>query len=188
MKLIGSNASPYVRRLRILLNNRDIEFEFITVNVFEDSGRKVLEQYGPLNRIPILVDGENTIWDSYLITEYLFKEEIPLEVKKQLFLINEMTDSGIQLYQLRKFETDPNDSGTFSKNNLLRIQNTLKFFELNIPTSELLAVWLYCTLEWFNFRNVVSWENDYQSLKSWFYEMQSNDCNNVLKETSPFNH
>ena len=57
MKLLGSIASPFVRRLRMQL--MDQEYEFETVNVFSEEGQKSILKYSPTLRVPIFVDGEN---------------------------------------------------------------------------------------------------------------------------------
>ena len=181
MQLIGSQASPYVRRIRIQLGSRN--YEFTKVNVFDSEGQKLLRQFSPTGRVPILVDGETVVWDSLLIAEYLEKETIDLDIKKELVLINEMSDAGIQLFQLRKFETDPKDEGAFSINNLARIKNILEYFENHLPDEwNLTSQWLFCTLEWFSFRNVYSWKTDYRNLAQF---VESNQDRPFISETAP---
>ena len=70
MKLIGALASPYVRKTRIVMAEKKIEYEFILDNPW-DAATKVLA-FNPLGKIPALVmeDG-GAVFDSRVIVEYL---------------------------------------------------------------------------------------------------------------------
>ena len=181
MKLIGSVASPYVRRVRLLFG--DLDYKFEAIDVFSDKGQKVISKYSPTKRVPILVDGERVIWDSLLIAQYFSDEPIDVLTQKDLTLINEMTDAGIQLFQLRKFEVDTNDESPFSKNNLERISNVLNHFEKsNLDYFRIVEEWLYCTLDWFSFREVYDWKSNHPKLVAFMHEHEDDD---LIKETDP---
>jgi glutathione S-transferase len=177
LKLYGSIASPFARRIRIRLLNQ--KYDFIKINVFDENDIKELEKHSPTRRIPILKDGDRTIWDSYLITEYIDKDI--LKNKQDLFLINEMTDAGIQLFQLRKFEIDKDDINIFSKNNIKRINNILSYFNSKDLNDELTKEWLFCTLDWFLFREVYDWST-FKKLKEFF---EANKTLEKYKKTDP---
>lgn len=163
MKLVGSKTSPFVRRIRLQLADRPYEFE--TIDVFSTEGQRRLKEFTPTARIPVLIDGGTIIWDSLLIALHLSDYGIPLHILKQLVLINELSDAGIQLFQLRKFGTDPNDDGQFSKNNLRRIAQILDHFEnKNLKEWNTMTQWLFCTLDWFEFRKVHHWQNNHPQL------------------------
>ena len=70
MKLIGSKLSPYVRKVRVLLAEKGIAYEFVEENVWSPDTK--VPNYNPLNKVPALVldDGE-AIYDSVVIVEYL---------------------------------------------------------------------------------------------------------------------
>ncbi|HEX9628250.1 MAG TPA: glutathione S-transferase N-terminal domain-containing protein [Acidiferrobacterales bacterium] len=70
MKLYGSLTSPYVRKVRIVLREKDIPCEFI-VQGPSDPGSRV-PALNPLGKVPVLErdDGE-VLFDSPLICEYL---------------------------------------------------------------------------------------------------------------------
>ncbi|MAZ47563.1 MAG: hypothetical protein CME65_03305 [Halobacteriovoraceae bacterium] len=181
MKLYGSLASPYVRRIRIQLEDRKYDFE--PINVFSDEGQKELLKYAPTMRVPLLVDRDNVIWDSLLIAQYIAGNPFSLDLQKELVLINEMSDSGIQLYQLRKFNLDSNDKGEFSQNNLRRISSILEYFEQrNLEKWDILSQWLYCTLDWFSFREVYSWKEHSPKLVKF---MQDHKDRPYISQTSP---
>lgn len=70
MKLIGSLTSPYVRKARIVLAEKKIEYEFVLDNPWNpDTG---VAKLNPLNKVPVLVlDDDSTLFDSRVIVEYL---------------------------------------------------------------------------------------------------------------------
>lgn len=70
MKLIGSLTSPYVRKARIVLAEKKIEYEFVLDNPWNaDTG---VTKLNPLGKVPVLVlDDESTLFDSRVIVEYL---------------------------------------------------------------------------------------------------------------------
>jgi len=181
MKLIGSTTSPFVRRIRLQLKDQD--YEFICVNIFSEEGQREVRKYTTTGRIPILVDGETVIWDSLLIANYLSKEPFELETQKQLVLVNEMTDAGIALFQLRKFEIDGEDKGVFSQNHLKRIKSVLDYFEVyGLKDWNVVSQWIYCTLDWFEFRNVFPWREEHPKLIA-FYE--KNHSRLEVKSSNP---
>jgi len=70
MKLIGSYASPFVRKTRIVLAEKRIEYEFVVDNP-HDAGSRV-SNFNPLGKVPVLVtDDGAAIYDSCVIVEYL---------------------------------------------------------------------------------------------------------------------
>ena len=69
MKLFGSNTSPYVRRLRVWLGERD--FDYVNMDIFSHEGRATLKQKNPTLKIPMLEDGAQIIFDSNVIYRYL---------------------------------------------------------------------------------------------------------------------
>ena len=70
LKLYGSHTSPFVRKLRLLLwENKDLEF--IAINYLEENDGKLLKDINPLNQIPLLIDGEQKVYDSRIIFNYL---------------------------------------------------------------------------------------------------------------------
>ncbi|WP_394682103.1 glutathione S-transferase family protein [uncultured Comamonas sp.] len=70
LQLIGSHASPYTRKVRVVLAEKNIPFEFTIGDVMaEDSP---IFQFNPLGKIPCLVLEDGTpLYDSAVIAEYL---------------------------------------------------------------------------------------------------------------------
>lgn len=181
-KLVGSTTSPFVRRIRLIEKSKDYEFECIT-NSFAAESKAVMAQYTPTGRIPILIDGDTVVWDSMLICEYLSDTPFSLELKKNLVLINEMTDASLQLFQLRKFEVDATDSSLFSQNHIKRVFGILDYFEeYDLSGWNVVTQWLYCTLDWYTFRNVHPWQENHPNLVA-FYKRTSE--REDVKQTDP---
>jgi glutathione S-transferase len=70
MKLVGSKTSPYVRKVRVILAEKNLPFEFVEESAW--TADTTVPRYNPLNKVPALVmdDGES-IYDSAVISEYL---------------------------------------------------------------------------------------------------------------------
>lgn len=70
MKLIGSLTSPYVRKIRIVLAEKKIDYDLVLDSPWVE-GSKVAA-LNPLGKVPVLVlDDESTLFDSRVIAEYL---------------------------------------------------------------------------------------------------------------------
>ena len=70
MKLIGSLTSPYVRKVRIVLAEKKIEYEFELDSPWSPGSN--VPNINPLGKIPVLVlDEETTLFESRVISEYL---------------------------------------------------------------------------------------------------------------------
>src|SRR5918996_6269824 len=70
MKLLASLASPYTRKVRVVLTEKKIEceMELVDVNPVENP----VNQHNPLGKIPVLVlDDGTAIYDSRVIVEFL---------------------------------------------------------------------------------------------------------------------
>ena len=70
MKLIGSNSSPYVRKVRITMAEKKLDYQFVTENVWAEDTR--IHESNPLGKVPCLVmEGAEALFDSRVIVEYL---------------------------------------------------------------------------------------------------------------------
>jgi glutathione S-transferase len=70
MKLIGSNSSPYVRKVRIVMAEKKLDYEFVTEDVW--AADTTIGQSNPLGKVPCLVmEGGEALFDSRVIVEYL---------------------------------------------------------------------------------------------------------------------
>lgn len=70
MKLLGTLTSPYVRKARVVLAEKKIDFEWIPDSPSDPDS--IARRINPLARVPVLVlDDETPIFDSPVIVEYL---------------------------------------------------------------------------------------------------------------------
>ena len=70
MKLVGSFTSPFVRKVRIVLSEKRIVYDF-DVDIPWESDTRVAE-HNPLGKVPILImDDGTTLYDSRVIVDYL---------------------------------------------------------------------------------------------------------------------
>lgn len=70
MKLIGSLTSPYVRKTRVVLAEKKIDYDFELDSPWTPDNQ--VSNINPLGKIPILVLDDNTVlFDSRVIVEYL---------------------------------------------------------------------------------------------------------------------
>jgi glutathione S-transferase len=69
MKLIGALTSPYVRKVRIVMAEKKLDFQFVLEDVW---GTDALLKSNPLGKVPCLVmEGGEAVFDSRVIVEYL---------------------------------------------------------------------------------------------------------------------
>ena len=69
MKLIGALTSPYVRKVRIVMAEKKLDYRFVLEDVWAD---ETILKSNPLGKVPCLVlEGGEAIFDSRVIVEYL---------------------------------------------------------------------------------------------------------------------
>ena len=69
MKLIGSNTSPYVRKVRIVMAEKKLDYQYVLEDVW---GNDNMLKSNPLGKVPCLVvEGVEAIFDSRVIVEYV---------------------------------------------------------------------------------------------------------------------
>ncbi|SOE48871.1 Glutathione S-transferase family protein [plant metagenome] len=70
MKLIGSLTSPYVRKVRVVLAEKKLDYRLELENVWAED--TTIQHYNPLGKVPCLVMEDNgALFDSRVIVEYL---------------------------------------------------------------------------------------------------------------------
>ena len=69
MKLIGALTSPYVRKVRIVMAEKKLDFQFVLEDVW---GTEAVMKSNPLGKVPCLVmEGADAMFDSRVIVEYV---------------------------------------------------------------------------------------------------------------------
>jgi glutathione S-transferase len=70
MKIIGSSTSPYVRKVRIVMAEKKLEFQYVEENVWAPN--TTIAEANPLGKVPcLLMEGGEAVFDSRVIVEYL---------------------------------------------------------------------------------------------------------------------
>jgi glutathione S-transferase len=70
MKLIGSDTSPYVRKVRVVMAEKRIDYRYEREDVWSPQTR--IQQTNPLGKVPVLItDDGAAVFDSRVIVEYL---------------------------------------------------------------------------------------------------------------------
>jgi glutathione S-transferase len=76
MRLIigNKNYSSWSLRAWLPLKHLEVPFEEERIALFEPGYKERIRAYSPAGRVPVLIDGELTIWDSLAIGEYLAEQ------------------------------------------------------------------------------------------------------------------
>jgi len=70
MKLIGSPASPYARKVRVVMAEKKLDYQYAVEDVWAPDTS--IAQSNPLGKVPCLVmEGGEAVFDSRVIVEYL---------------------------------------------------------------------------------------------------------------------
>jgi Glutathione S-transferase len=70
MKLIGTLTSPYVRKVRVVLAEKKLDYQFVLDDVWAQD--TTIVSANPLGKVPCLVlEGGEAVFDSRVIVEYL---------------------------------------------------------------------------------------------------------------------
>lgn len=70
MKLIASLTSPYVRKVRVVMAEKKLDYQLQVENVWADD--TTIQDFNPLGKVPCLImDDDGSLFDSRVIVEYL---------------------------------------------------------------------------------------------------------------------
>ena len=165
MQLFGSPTSPYVRRLTLWLADED--YELINIDIFSDTGREELKTHNPTLKIPMLIDGQQKLFDSGLIFRY-FNEKFQRESRSwddenTLTLINTANDSFIELLLLSRSGVEQDSELMFVQLQKERTAHLLQVLQDKVINGEF-DLWhyntisLFCLLDWAQFRQLCDLE------------------------------
>ncbi len=69
LKLISAEVCPYAQRTRLVLHEKGIEHAVVEINLRDKPDW--FAEVSPYSKVPVLVHGDHTIWESTIINEYL---------------------------------------------------------------------------------------------------------------------
>jgi len=138
MKLIGSLTSPFVRKVRVVLAEKKLDYKFDVEDVWAADTR--IGESNPLGKVPCLVmEGGEAIFDSRVIVEYVdtlspVGKLIPLsgrervEVKTWEALADGLLDAAIlaRMEQTWSGRSDEQRSPAWIERQLVKVQGSLK--------------------------------------------------------------
>lgn len=162
MKLYGSQSSPYVRRLRLLLANQS--YQFVNMHIFAEQDRQTLLALNPTLKIPMLEHDDKVIFDSGVIYRFLAAQlQLPAlswYQENQLTLINAVNDSLVSLLLCQRSGFDTNEDRLFFNAQKERIAASLFVLEQQAANQEFtawnyIAMSLYSLLDWVLFRELL---------------------------------
>lgn len=201
MKLIGSLTSPYVRKVRVVMLEKRIEYDFALENVW--SGDTKIQESNPLGKVPCLImeDG-GAMFDSRVIVEYLdtltpVGKLIPpngrerAEVKSWEALADGVCDAGLLLRLERTFRPAEQQSEVWFDRQMTKVNAGLKAMSVGLKETAYCAgnqytladVAVGCTLGWLSYRfPQINWREEYPNLDKLFEKL----CERAsFKETMP---
>lgn len=166
LTLIGSYTSPFARKIRLLLHS-DKTVKFEPVNYFEEAGNKILRDQSPFNQIPILIDGDQAIYETRVMYNYIAKlqnlEPLTMDEENILSAIDAILSSGVNLFSLRKGGVNIDDeSNYFLVRQKQRIPTLLRYISPWAAKQQPEHDWNYLTMSlvslvyWIEFREVHS--------------------------------
>ena len=69
MKLIGAVTSPYVRKVRVVMAEKKLDYQFVLEDVWNSDA---IVASNPLGKVPCLImEGGEAVFDSRVIVEYV---------------------------------------------------------------------------------------------------------------------
>jgi glutathione S-transferase len=164
--LYGSLTSPFVRRLRILLD--ETPYEFQELSIFETEDAIKLNKINPLNQVPVFKDGNNVIWDSRQIFNYLNSlhrfQNMDWNDENQLTAIDGAITSGVSLLLMKRSSINIDEQYMYVVRLKDKMQSVLDYLKPYIE-GEALTNWnfhtisLYCFLDWATFRGILKLDN-----------------------------
>lgn len=183
MKLYGSDTSPYVRKVRVVIAEKKIDCEWILERPADSGGR--FRELNPLGKIPVLeTDDGNVIYDSPVIAEYLDSLSAPQlipasgKARWQVQTLHALGDGMMDATVARMLEQrKPEDKQTvtvvskqegkvadalFSLNGVVAINKFLVDDSFSMAD-----VAIGTALSYIDFRYAHNWRSQYPALAEW---------------------
>lgn len=183
MKLIGSLTSPYVRKVRIVLAEKKLDYELILDNPWGDDPQ--INTHNPLGKVPCLIMDENgVLFDSRVIVEYLdtlspVSRLIPppgrerIEAKRWEAIADGIMDAAAFVYTENNRRPEPQRSELMINRQLEKIRLALIYMEKNLGEQNycmgvnlgLADIAVGCALEYLDLRfSDMDWRSEHPKL------------------------
>jgi glutathione S-transferase len=201
MKLIGSIASPYVRKVRIVMAEKKLDFVLELENVWDPAS--TIQASNPLGKVPCLImeDG-GAVFDSRVIVEYIdtltpVGKLIPAngreraEVKCWEALADGIADAALLVRLERTLRKPEQQSDDWVARQIDKVQAGLAAMAAGLGetpycagnTYTLADVAVGCTLGWLSYRfPELDWRADHPNLARLFDKLSERQS---FKDTVP---
>lgn len=201
MKLIGSLASPYVRKVRVVLAEKKLDYAYELENVWNADTRIHLSN--PLGKVPCLImeDG-SPMYDSRVIAEYLDTltpvcKLLPpngrdrADVKVWEALADGVLDAAVLVRLEKTLRPLEQQSPAWIERQMNKVYAGLNVMSVNLGESpfckgnhySLADVAVGCALGWLAFRfPEIGWRDDYPNLARLFDKLSERAS---FKDTVP---
>jgi glutathione S-transferase len=201
MKLIGSVTSAYVRKARVVLAEKKLDYQFELENVW--APETTIASSNPLGKVPCLVmeDG-SAMYDSRVIAEYLdtltpvckllpANSRDRANVKVWEALADGVLDAGVLAYLERTWRPAEQQSQAWFDRQMGKVHGGLEVMSENLGEQPfcmgihytLADVAVGCTLGWLSFRFPdIAWRASYPNLARLFDKLSERPS---FKDTAP---
>jgi glutathione S-transferase len=138
-------TSPFVRKIRVQLQEKEIPYEFVLENVWDENTR--IGEYNPLGKVPCLIlDGGQAVYDSLVISgtlEYMMPTVPLLPTNPNLrALVRTMESLGqgigqaaVDIFVEKKFHENEKISQAYIDRQIQKIHNGLAWVALRIKNT-----------------------------------------------------
>ena len=182
MKLYGSLTSPYVRKVRVLLREKNIPCEFVIAA--SDPGSPV-PGLNPLGKVPVLaLDNGEALFDSPVIVEYLDALSQPAwlpaagEARWAVLRLEALADGMMDAVVARLLETRKTPAqqvADFIRNQEAKVARSLDYAERQLGGRSwfvsdrfgLADLVMGVALEYIDFRYAHDWRSGHPRLAQW---------------------
>ena len=207
MKLYGTYPSHFTRKVRILLQELQIPYEFIVITALMDVGAEKFAG-NPLHQFPVLEDGAKKLIESDIICEYLIEnygknsaiktflpnEENKYADLKRLAIINGVMSSGVKLIRGKRSEIANLEQYPFFRQEKAAALAGLEWLNKDLGHCDsyylgrltMLDISLQCLCEWVVFREIIPNLALYPNL-NYFVEQNKNRASFALTHPSKIN-
>jgi glutathione S-transferase len=201
MKLLGSLASPYVRKVRIVMAEKKLDYSLVLDNVW--APETTVPQSNPLGKVPCLImeDGA-AMFDSRVIVEYIdtltpVGKLIPAQSRERAVvkcweaLADGVVDAAILVRLEKTFRPPEQQSKLWSDRQMGKVHAGLKTMAADLGETPYCAgnqftladVATGCALGWLSFRfPEITWRDDYPNLARLFDKVSERPS---FKDTAP---
>ena len=190
MKLVGSRTSPYVRKIRVILAERQLAHEFLEESAW--TAETTVPRYNPLNKVPALqLDDGESIYDSAVIASYLDAVSggtlLPAEPRARARVLSQealgdgLADAGITAFLERKREVSRQDAA-WIRRQLDKVAAAIDAIGRALGDAPFLGgahpnladIACACALFWLEFRMPeIRWRETHPRLGAWAKRMES---------------